>query len=160
VNLDPKHVLAALVALVILAAIGAQTSQALRQSGTWTIERRPARPTTPDPYARFEAQIASLASESSPTTLRDPFSPGRATAPAPRLAARPKPTPPPPQPVLTAILHSEADPRALLRYDGRDYTVRAGDLFAVFRVVSIAPGQVVLDRDGQRLILHRPTKGE
>ena len=63
-------------------------------------------------------------------------------------------------PVLTAILQAEDDPRALLHYADRDYTVKTGDQFADFKVISITADQVVLDRGGQRLILHRPTKGE
>ncbi|MEK7330743.1 MAG: hypothetical protein AAB113_08060, partial [Candidatus Eisenbacteria bacterium] len=92
-------------------------------------------------------------------SLRDPFAYGRAPVAASRARARPYVPPPPPRPVLTAIL-ADNDPRALIHYDGRDYRVKTGDSFADFKVISITADQVVLDRGGQRLILHRPTKGE
>jgi hypothetical protein len=160
VNVDLKPLFAPLIALAILAVIGLQTSDALRHSGAWNTDRRPARVAAPDPYARLEAQIAAPVGDLPSAGLRDPFSYNRAPVVISQAPARPRVPPPPPQPVLTAILQAENDPRALLRYIDRDYTVRSGDQFADFKVVSIAADQVILDRGGQRLILHRPTKGE
>jgi hypothetical protein len=160
VSLEPKHLLAPLIAIAVLAVVGLETSSALRQSGAWAIRRKPTKVAAPDPYARLEAQIALLAVASSPSNLRDPFTYGRAPVSVDRTPPKPKLPPPPPQPVLTAILQSGSDPRALLRYSNRDYTVKIGDLFADFKVVSITAEQVVLDRGGSRLVLFRPTKGE
>lgn len=159
-NVDLKPLFAPLIALAILAVIGLQTSDALRHSGAWNMDRRPRRVAAPDPYARLEAQIAAPVAALPPAGLRDPFSYTRAPVATSHTPPRPRVPPPPPQPVLTAILQAENDPRALLRYIDRDYTVRSGDHFADFKVVSIAADQVVLDRGGQRLILHRPSKGE
>ncbi len=158
-NVDLKPIFAPLVALAILAVVGLQTSEALRHSGTWGATRRPVRTVAPDPYARLEAQLAAPAAGLALASLRDPFAYGRAPVPASRARARPYVPPPPPRPVLTAIL-ADNDPRALIHYDGRDYRVKTGDSFADFKVISITADQVVLDRGGQRLILHRPTKGE
>jgi hypothetical protein len=160
VNVDLKPLFAPLIALAILAVIGLQTSDALRNSGAWTTNRRSVKVASPDPYARLEAQITAPARDVPLASLRDPFSYTRAPVATSHAPARPRIPPPPPRPVLTAILQAENDPRALLRYGDRDYTVRTGDLFSDFKVVSIAADQVVLDRGGQRLILHRPTKGE
>jgi len=61
--------------------------------------------------------------------------------------------------VLTTIVF-DADPRATVRWDGRDYSVRAGALFADFRVVSITRDQVVLDHAGESVVLKLPRKGD
>jgi hypothetical protein len=158
VNTDLKQLFAPLIALAILTVIGLQTSDALQHAGAWRAARRPARTAAPDPYARLEAQIAAPAGNLVLSSLRDPFSYGRAPVVTSSAPARPRVPPPPPQPVLTAILQSDNDPRALVHYADRDYTVQTGSLFADFKVISITAEQVVLDRGGQRLILHRPTK--
>jgi hypothetical protein len=54
--------------------------------------------------------------------------------------------------VLTAIV-ADNDPRAVIRYEDRNFTVKAGDLFADFRVVSITASEVVLESNGQRYVL-------
>jgi hypothetical protein len=55
-------------------------------------------------------------------------------------------------PVLTSIVW-DADPRATIRFNGRDYSVRQAALFDDYRVVSITRDQVVLDRLGESLVL-------
>jgi hypothetical protein len=157
-NMDLKHLFAPLIALAILAVIGLQTSDALRHAGAWRVSRRPARVAAPDPYARLDAQIAAPAPNLALSSLRDPFSYGRAPVAITRAPVRPRVPVAPPEPVLTAILQAENDPRALVHYGDRDYTVGIGGLFDEFKVISITADQVVLDRGGQRLILHRPTK--
>ena len=72
---------------------------------------------------------------------------------------RPTTTPSAAPPVLTAIIFDN-DPRATIRYDGRDYPVRVNSLFADFRVVRIAADEVVLDRAGETLVLKLPSKGD
>jgi len=65
----------------------------------------------------------------------------------------------PPPPVLTSIIW-DSDPRATLRYDGRDFSVRENSLFADFRVTSITSTQVVLERNGEPLVLTLRSKGD
>jgi hypothetical protein len=65
----------------------------------------------------------------------------------------------PPKPTLTSIVW-DADPRATVRYEGNDYSVRANSLFADFRVTSITANQVVLDRNGEQIVLTLNPKGE
>ena len=152
-------VLGPLVALAILAVIGLQTSEALRHSGTWSTKSRPAQVAVPDPYARLEAQLAAPAKAQALADLRDPFAYSRPAVPVRRAPERPRVPPPPPKPVLTAILSDNA-PRAFIRYQDRNYTVKVDDMFADFRVVSITADHVVLDRSGEHIILYRPTKGD
>lgn len=160
-NVNLKPIFAPLIALAILAVVGLQTTDALRHSGTWGAGRRPARTAAPDPYARLEAQLSAPAAELALASLRDPFSYRLAPVTAVHIPARPYVPPPPPKPVLTAIVHdSDGDPRALIRYQNRNYTVKSGDSFADFRIISITAEQVILDRNGERIVLHRPTKGE
>jgi hypothetical protein len=160
VNLELKHVLGPLIALVILAVIGLQTSDALRHSGTWAARPRVRATPAPDPYASLEARLASPHKDLVLASLRDPFAYGRVSAPARRAPERPKAPPPPPKPILTGIL-ADNDPRAFIRYRDRNYTVKIGDLFADLKVVSITRDQVVLDRsNGERMTLQRLTKGD
>jgi len=76
--------------------------------------------------------------------------------PAPVAAAPPAQAP---QPLLTSIIW-DADPRATVRWDGRDFPVRENSLFADFIVKSIRRDEVVLERDGQQLVLKLTKKGE
>ncbi|HET7225678.1 MAG TPA: hypothetical protein VFK69_08155, partial [Candidatus Eisenbacteria bacterium] len=66
---------------------------------------------------------------------------------------------PAPQPVLTAIVW-DADPRATVHWNGRDYSVHVNSLFDEFRVRSITQTQVVLERGNESLVLELPRKGE
>jgi len=94
--------------------------------------------------------------------VRDPFAFGNVAVASVDHAVRVhvvKPPPPPPQPVLTAIIWDN-DPRALIRLNGREYTIHSGGLFAEYRVASITRSQVTLEKDGQSLVLNRPLKGE
>ena len=63
-------------------------------------------------------------------------------------------------PVVTAIVSDDADPRAVIRYEGRSYTVGAGGLFADYKVISVTADAVVLERAGQQLVFQRPKKGD
>jgi hypothetical protein len=156
---DLKHVLGPLIALAILAVIGFQTADALQHSGSWAASRRTARVVIPDPYARLEAQLSAPAKELSIENLRDPFDYPRAPVANAHTPPRPHQPPPPPMPVLTAIL-ADSDPRALIRYQDRNYTLKTGDHFVDLKVVSITADRVVLDRNGLPIVLRRPTKGE
>jgi hypothetical protein len=61
--------------------------------------------------------------------------------------------------VLTAIVY-DADPRALVRWMGRDWTVRPGGLFDDFQVTSITRDQVTLSRGSETIVLQRKTQGD
>ncbi|MBI1797089.1 MAG: hypothetical protein HY076_03105 [Candidatus Eisenbacteria bacterium] len=158
-NTDLRGLLGPLIAVVILGVIGFQTRDALNSSGAWASRRPRHTPATFDPYARLESQLSSRDSAVQVRALRDPFAYGRAPEPTTKHVTRIVTPPAPPKPLLTAIL-SGADPRALVRYMDHDYTIKAGDQFADFKVISITAEAVVLERGGQRLSLNRPTKGE
>jgi hypothetical protein len=159
VKLDLESLLGPLVALALLVLTGQQTLGALKNAGAWA-GRRAETSVSEDPYARIDRVLGTP--DSAVAGLRDPFSFGRppAAAPAaPRPAPRPAPVPEAPKlPALTAIV-LDADPRATVRYDGREYTVRVNSLFAEFRVISITRARVVLDRAGESIVLEL-SKGE
>jgi hypothetical protein len=77
----------------------------------------------------------------------------------PAAAVEPPPAPVPEEPTLTAIIWDQ-DPRATVRWDGRDFSVRENSLFADFTVKSIRPTEVVLERGGQQVVLRLAKKGD
>jgi hypothetical protein len=114
-----------------------------------------------DPYARLDKVLAT-ADTTRLALVRDPFSFEKAATP--KVAAHRAPPPPvqppaPAVPVLTSIIWTD-HPSATLRFEGHDYSVSSGTLFADFRVTSIARDQVVLDRAGAPIVLRLPRKGE
>jgi hypothetical protein len=149
-----------LLALLALLAVIGVTLAALRDSDGWRRER-PRTPRTPaaDPYSALARTLAHGDSLAPPP--RDPFRFGeaRAATAAPRPRVQPPPVAAPALPVLTAIV-SDADPRAVIHYEGRNYTVGAGGLFADYRVLSVTADAVVLERAGQQVVLNRPAKGD
>ena len=163
-NLSLRTLLPAILAILILVVIGLQTSDALKRSGSWSRSTGPKTPVI-DPYAALDGQLARQGQPPEAGTLRDPFAFGGGGAVAIRREPRTgRPSeavqpPPRPRPVLTAIIADE-DPRALIVYEDRNYSVKTGDLFAEFRVVSVNAEQVVLDGGGQRLVLRRPVRGD
>lgn len=159
-NPNVRGLMAPLAALVLLILIGVQTSDALRRSGSWGATSRKVVAPPADPYAGLEAQLGRIDNGLPPAGLRDPFAFGSVPQPVRPVVVRPYVPPPPPKPVLTAILMDREDPRALLQYENRNYSVRIGDLFAEFRVVSINADQVTIEGRGQRLVLNRPLQGE
>jgi len=163
VKLDARTLVSPLVALAILFAIASFTREALTLSGAWRRARTVARKVSPDPFAGVDHMLATTPPPS-PAALRDPFNTVQPVLAANPQTKRPRarheaPPPPPPVPVLTTIVF-DADPRATVRFNGRDYSIRAGSLFADFRVVSIARDQVVLDQNGTSLVLQLPRKGD
>jgi type IV pilus biogenesis protein PilP len=148
-----------LLAIAILAVVGSQTSEALRRSGTWRTADRPAR-TAVDPYLSLERAIATADTTPPLGALRDPFSYGRAPGPPRPANARPVVPPAPERPVVTAVLTDAETARAVVRYQGTSYSVKAGDLFAQYRVLSITADEVVVEDGRERLVLRPPTKGE
>jgi hypothetical protein len=119
--------------------------------------------TVEDPYTRVDDLFAQRA-EPPTEGMRNPFAFGAARI-VPvvnhgHAIIRPPVIPPaPPKPTLTSIIW-DSDPRATVRYDGRDFSVRANSLFADFRVKSITANQVILDRNGETIVLGLRPKGD
>ena len=159
-KIEPRSLVAPALALIVVVMVITQTMGALRRSGAWE-PRKPhhAAPRRDDPYARLDREIAQALAAAPADNLRYPFVWGGAPAAAVHPAKiRPAKPVPPPRPVLTAILWDN-DPRALIHWNDRDYTVRSGDRFAEFHVTSFTREQIVLDRNGESLVLKRPIKG-
>jgi hypothetical protein len=158
-KLDLRGFIAPVLALALLGITVQHTMQALHTAGTWrtrTVETPP--PT--DPYALFDA-VLSAPQIDVPDDLRNPLDYQA------RVVPRPRPTPPrrrppveqpDPVPVLTAIIW-DADPRATVRYRDRDFSIRENGLFADYQVLRITQDQVVLQRNGERIVLTLP-KGD
>ena len=160
-KLEARQLIVPLIALVVLALVIQQTLSALRASGSWQVRARTTHAEAEDPYTRVDDLLGQ---DRTPPVdgLRNPFAYG-ATRPvamvahphATHTAAMPAPesTPAaPPVPLLTSIVW-DADPRATVRYDGRDFPVRVNTLFADFRVKSITANEVILDRNGETIVL-------
>ncbi len=159
---DLQTVLTSALAVVVLLLILGQTLGALKRVGTWEPRASSVlRARQEDPYVQLDRAVARATAATRATPARDPFGFGVAATPIQvrPVRSRPvKPVPPPP-PILTAIVWDN-DPRALIHWNNRDFTVRTSDLFAEFRVTSITRDHVVLDRSGVTLVLKRPLKGE
>lgn len=162
-KIDAKALFAPLVAALVLALVVQRTLGALRSSGSWRAKPPAVRVIPPDPYARLDRLLAPQDAAPDSGPVRDPLRYVVKRAP---IATRTTPVrrrvrhaPAPPRPVLTAIIWDN-DPRATLRYNGRDYSVRENGHFADFRVRSITSEQVVLERNGEPLVLTLRSKGE
>jgi hypothetical protein len=160
-RLDAGKLLVPLLAALILILTLRQTMSALKSSGSWQGRPRAARVRAEDPYARLDHLLARPLVDAPPDRVRDPFGYGPSPAPVagPRVAQRPRTPPAPPRPNLTAIIWDN-DPRATIRYADQNYSVRENSLFADFRVKSITRTQVVLERNGEPLVLTLSPKGE
>jgi hypothetical protein len=151
-RLDPVRWAGTLLALVLLVLVVQQTVDAVGSSGVWSRPRVAVAPS--NPYAELERLLAAGERTGAAPVARDPFAFGRARTPlVPRTpsAVRRAPDAPPP-PVLTAIFWDD-DPRAILRWNGRDYAVRADSLVGAFRVARIMAKQVILERGTETLVL-------
>ena len=164
-NRDIGVFLRPLVALALLAFVATQTVNALHASGAWSGTRnnagKPIAAAPADPVAAVEVLIARV-EPASAASFRDPFQIGAQPAPVATTGPgvrKPVVPPPPALPVLTAIVW-DADPRALVRWKGRDWTVRPGGLFDVFQVISITRGQVTLSRGSETMVLQRKAQGD
>ena len=158
-KLDLRGWFAPLLAVVLLGVTLQQTLGALATAGAF---RASAARDTPaeNPYARFDAIISQPHPEP-PEAVRDPLVYGNRRAPVVRRTSQTY-TPVPveePKPVLTSIIW-DYDPRATVRYGGRDFSVREDGLFADFRVMRISQTEVVLERNGERTVLFLRPKGE
>ena len=157
-NRDLRAFLPGILAALFVVLIGVQTFHAHQRSGRTGARPKPRFTTlATDPYARLE-QALSVPDDGAPIgSLRDPFAYGHATVARPTTGPKPKPAAP--RPIVTAIVADPQDPRAIILYEGRNYTVRSGDLFDKFNVLSITAEGVVLDDGRERIVLPPPTKG-
>lgn len=160
-KLDAKLVMPWIVAAVVLAVVVVQTAAALRQSGTWRSASRVPAVRIEDPYEHIERALARSEPALPAGGLRNPLAFGSAPSAVVGHAETPRPRvpPPPARPVLTSIVW-DSDPRATVRWDGHDYSVRRNSLFADFRVLSISRDEVVLESGKETLVLKLPKKGE
>ena len=165
-KIDPRSLIAPIFGVLVLVLVVQNTAVALKASGTWQPEaKKRVRPESP--YTRLDLILSRIGTSPLPEVIRDPFGYGGATprpsvsTSAPRRIVEPKVIVPvePPRPSLTAIIWDD-DPRATVRWDGRDFSVRANSLFADFTVKSIRPTEVVLERGGQQMVLRLIKKGE
>jgi len=139
-----------------------QTLHTLQDSGVWRFGARKAFVPPADPLAELDGLVARAQESTFSGASRDPFGYGLvAVRPGgDRLVVRRPVVPrPPPLPVLTAIVF-DADPRAIVRWDGREYTVRPEGIFAEFVVESITRDQVTLKRGPEKIVLRRKPLGE
>ncbi len=163
---DLGTLLTAVVALAFFAVVTAQTVEALHASGAWSGIWRSggsgAVPATADPFGPLADLLQHPQPVVAPEALRDPFALGAAPVaiskakPVPRKPVAP---PPPPKPVLTAIVWDN-DPRAIVHWQGRDWTIRAGGLFDEFQVLAITRTQVTLSRGSETIVLQRRPQGD
>lgn len=163
-NRDLRAWIPGIVAGFLLLMVAGQTLIAFQRSGRIHWGRAPKYTASGnDPSNRLERLLSEPDHPPELVGMRDPFQFGRGPVrPPTHVTGGPGPTPPPatPRPVLTAIISDPSDNRAIVVYDNHSYSVRAGDLFAEFKVVSISPDGVVLDNGRERLTLQRPTKGK
>ena len=157
-KITPALLIPPALGLLLLLLVLNLTMFAVRTSGAWqrATQRTAARES---PYARLEFMLARP--DSVGALARDPFTSGAVAVvtPARTGPVRVVVPQPPPRPLLTSIIWDN-DPRATLRWNERDYSVRENTLFADFRVVTITRDQVVLDRGGESLVLRMPVKGD
>ena len=161
-NRDIGRFIAPFFALALMALVVFQTLQALQEAGVWRFGAREVFVPPADPLAPLDGLVARVQESTFSSASRDPFGYGQsAIRPGgDRLVVRRPVVPrPPPLPVLTAIVY-DADPRAIVRWDGREYTVRPEGIFAEFVVESITRDQVVLQRGPEKIVLRRKPLGD
>ena len=156
----PESWLPPLVALSVLVASSMQTVAALHVTGAYGWQAAAVPVSVPPVYESVDRALDRHDPRLSLDAVRDPFA---ARAPLVALALKPAPPPgpaaPPPLPILTAIVWDN-DPRALVHWKDREWTVREGGLFDEFEVVSITRDQVSLRRGDATLVLQRRNSGE
>ena len=149
-----------IVALGVLALVVAQTIEGLRVTGAFGWDVAPVHVEVPVAYRSMDAALERRDRTGRVSRVGDPFSYTRgvvrvaAALPSPRRPAAVAEAP-----LLTAIVW-DADPRALVRWNGREWTIREGGLFDEFQVVRISREQVTLRRGEATLVLHRRNPGE
>jgi hypothetical protein len=150
-----------IVAAAVMAGAGAVTMGALGVTGAFDSRVAPVMVPVSPVYQAVDRAIDRRESRQPIDGVRDPFTfrvPARAPS-LPRLAARPEPAPVESNPILTAIVWDN-DPRALVRWKDREWTIREGGLFDEFQVVSITRDEVRLLRGEAAIVLQRRKLGE
>lgn len=164
-NRDPRNWVSPLVAIGVLAVAVVQTLGALGVTGAFGWRSEVPRAAVPPAYESVNRAIDRHDPHFTLEDLQDPFQFGRPDGDGdgddPPPPPRPKVVVPVvlPVPVLTAILWDN-DPRALVRWKDREWTVRPGGLFDEFQVVSISRDQVTLRRGVEDVVLSRHNPGE
>jgi len=160
VKLDPRVASGPLVALVALLLISLQTADAIRRTSAPKQDPIAKRPTD-DPLLDLERRLATLDPTRTLAIRRDPFSFVADPPPLKALtkARPPAPPPPAPTPVLTAIIWDN-DPRASIRWNGRDYVVKANSQVSDYQVILIGRDQVLLAHGDESLVLRMHRKGD
>ncbi len=161
-NRDTNTLLMTLVAIAVFVVVTLQTVGALRASGAWSGHGQLAASAPADPLSNLDRLLGQTDPALATAPMRSPFELG--SAPAIAGPVRPvvrKPVVPaaPEKPVLTAIVW-DADPRALLRWKGQNYTVHRGGLFDEFQVSDITRDQVTLARGNETIVLQRKPQGD
>jgi len=162
VSRGPEAWLPPLVALAVLVAAGTQTVAALRVTGAFGWQTDVVPVAVPPAYESVNRALDRHDPRLTLAAVRDPFS-TRAPV-AVRMPSRPVKiaapvVAPPALPILTAIVWDN-DPRALVHWKDREWTVREGGLFDEFMVVSITRDQVSLRRGDATLVLQRRNPGD
>lgn len=160
-NRDAGRLLAPLLGIGLFAYVLVQTGHALQDSGVWRFGARRLAAPPVDPLAELDGTIARAQSAPFEGSPRDPFVYGADQRPEvlTRIVHRLAPPPAPERPVLTAVVF-DADPSAVVRWKGREYSVRTNGIFDEFVVVSISRDQVVLKRDTETIVLQRKPRGD
>lgn len=150
---------ARVVTLAVLAAVGAQTLAALRVTGAFESGTATVMVPVPPAYQAVDRALDRRAPRQPLAGVRDPFefSVQRRAVSAPVTGRRPAVVES--APLLTAIVWDN-DPRALVRWKDREWTIRDGGLFDEFQVVGITRDEVTLLRGGSTIVLQRKPSGE
>lgn len=160
-NRDPASWMGRIVAVAVLAGAGAVTLGALGVTGAFDTRVATVMVPVAPAYEAVDRAIGRREARAPIVGVKDPFTfHVSARAPvAPRLAVRSEPAIVESDPILTAIVWDN-DPRALVRWKDREWTVREGGLFDEFRVVSITRDEVRLLRGEATIVLQRRNLGE
>ncbi len=160
-NRDPARWITGIVAFTVLAAIVAQTLAALGVTGAFGWRVAPVMVPVPLAYRTVDLALDRRDAVQPLAGVRDPFEFWHASPEPTQTRTRPRlvTVAAPAAPVLTAIVWDN-DPRALIRWKDREWTIREGGLFDVFQVVSITRDQVLLTRGDETLVLRRGNPGE
>lgn len=163
-NRDPLSWISPVVAIAVMVTAVVQTLGALAVTGAFGQGVHSTPSVVSPAYQAVEDALDRRDPRFALEGLRDPFQFGAPPADDPAKA----PTPPPVRlaapvpvvlPVLTAIVW-DSDPRALVRWQDREWTVREGGLFDEFQVVKISRDQVTLRRGDETIVLKRRNPGE
>ena len=163
----PELWLSPLVAIAVLVAAATQVAGALGVTGAFGWRAAAVHVAVPRAYLAVDAALDRRDPRLVVDRVSDPFSARSSAAvaaaerrdPRPRLQAGPRKPAPPAEPVLTAIVWDD-DPRALVRWRDREWTIRQGGLFDEFEVVSISRDQVSLRRGDATLVLQSRNSGD